>query len=338
MSQCTWTFLPDYGADSNSTFIQHETDCVETKRGNKTTKTQDFFYEGYVQVPNKAVAIVCGVNETINNGEILSLQKVALAPPPHRYIGSSGPSIVLQRFSNDYSVRLGVHDVTNEMVTIDGNEVESIKLLCISRNNVEWTNYTMPKQRVIKQLNSRDKEWLTSKASDEAKIWKHYIALSQREEMLSTTGLVYNYTDNDTIHIVPLTILTLTESSSRKYECRENNEDLKTTRSAYIKLHVQNPRFGPDEILLIQQIIALIDGMSKGERKEPWATLGTILTIILLLFVYYCKKKLDQSSSQTPKPPEETEMKVTLRESRRAQTIEHPVDSTVNEVQTQTNN
>ncbi|ODN02230.1 hypothetical protein Ocin01_04462 [Orchesella cincta] len=331
-TRCTFTFLLEpTDAESNSTFVE-ETDCVETRRGNATKNFHDLFYEGYVHIPEKAEAIVCGVNETLSNVQKLSVQKLKLAEPLTRYSESLQPTIILQRFSNDYAVRFGAHDVTNQAVSIDGLEIDSIKLLCISTTNVMWTNYTVFKRTVLHHLMSRDNEWVTSKTESQRKLWKDYISIFQREEMVSTNGFEYNYTKDHNIRVVPLTIRTVTGSSNRIYECKSSYAtDGRNDESVYVELLVENPRLGPDEIQLIQQIAALIEGLSKGERKEPWATLITMLSIVLLLFLYYCKKKLEQSP-QNPKPPEETEMNARRRESRAP--AEHPIESTDNEVQT----
>lgn len=55
-------------------------------------------------------------------------------------------------------------------------------------------------------------------------------------------------------------------------------------------------RIGPDEIILIQQIIEILDNVIQGnaEGKDSWYTLASVMSIILILFLYYCKKKLAQ--------------------------------------------
>lgn len=52
---------------------------------------------------------------------------------------------------------------------------------------------------------------------------------------------------------------------------------------------------GPDEIQLIEQIITILDSsQSKGPGNEPWAALGSVLSIMLVISLYYLKKKIDE--------------------------------------------
>ncbi len=57
---------------------------------------------------------------------------------------------------------------------------------------------------------------------------------------------------------------------------------------------------GPDEIQLIEQIVAILDSsQSKGPGNEPWAALGSVLSIMLVVSLYYLKKKIDERRVNT---------------------------------------
>lgn len=70
------------------------------------------------------------------------------------------PIIVLQRFSNDFSVRFGVHEVDGKNITIDGSLVDSFKLVCVHSSKVSWNNITKSKDIIRELLQRRDSMWL----------------------------------------------------------------------------------------------------------------------------------------------------------------------------------
>lgn len=83
-----------------------------------------------------------------------------------RQTNSSTPSIILQRFSNDYGVRLASHDVTNEIVKINGDEVDGLNLICIHSKPVVWKKFTESRRRVLDKMNTRHKSWVLLKPKE----------------------------------------------------------------------------------------------------------------------------------------------------------------------------